>query len=480
MPDETTKFESSQALFCAFVDLVGRDKSTKLFFQKGNFANGKMVYETYQDFVGIDKKGKKLSPSKVQDKQLITNRKNIEIAFKETDTPDMDLNAMETFLMGSKPWFHSSVIIAIKLISDLHSKTAGGISLSKFGVVGKPQMQKIDYVRGDKAIMQSIEAIWRICRDNEKEKASVKGMGLTSIPFLDVNKWSPADIYYASPKAAKEIAKALKEAEEYEGYFYSDLNELVLTLMKSGDLLGVSLKKQTDPNKVQIKLVNFSVSTKGNLLDEIYYDSHDAHTKKLKKSKRDGKAGSIGKVKWKGGEVPANTNTPSRDFNVRIKGGGNIQMRHDPSGNSWKVDFKDKGAGARAGSVTSYKIFCQIWALVDASTAKTFKTQLEAGRAAFDKATKNPVWTKKKAQLMLIPFKGPKMTNATRFKSSAYDFQKGEISALTFMNKILPTLVDWFSKGGKAHIDKKNKFVRLLFQYVTSRHPLSGKFVIAK
>ena len=67
-----------------------------------------------------------------------------------------------------------------------------------------------------------------------------------------------------------------------------------------------------------------------------------------------------------------------------------------------------------------------------------------------------------------------------RFKSSAYDFQKGEISALTFMNKILPTLVDWFSKGGKAHIDKKNKFVRLLFQYVTSRHPLSGKFVIAK
>ena len=81
---------------------------------------------------------------------------------------------------------------------------------------------------------------------------------------------------------------------------------------------------------------------------------------------------------------------------------------------------------------------------------------------------------------MLIPFKGPKMTNATRFKSSAYDFQKGEISALTFMNKILPILVDWFGKGGKAHIDKKNKFVRLLFQYVTSRHPLSGKFVIAK
>ena len=54
MPDETTKFESSQALFCAFVDLVGRDKSTRLFFQKGNFTNGKMVYETYLDFIGID------------------------------------------------------------------------------------------------------------------------------------------------------------------------------------------------------------------------------------------------------------------------------------------------------------------------------------------------------------------------------------------------------------------------------------------
>ena len=75
MPDETTKFESSQALFCAFVDLVGRTASQKLFFEKGQFPSGKLRYETYQDFAGFDKKRKKISPSKVADKQVIKNRK---------------------------------------------------------------------------------------------------------------------------------------------------------------------------------------------------------------------------------------------------------------------------------------------------------------------------------------------------------------------------------------------------------------------
>ena len=64
-----------------------------------------------------------------------------------------------------------------------------------------------------------------------------------------------------------------------------------------------------------------------------------------------------------------------------------------------------------------------------------------------------------------------------RYTSSAYEFQKGEISAITIMNVVGPILNSWFST---ASTHKKNSFVRMIFQYVSSRHPSAGKFVIAK
>lgn len=463
MADETTKFESSQALFCAFVDLVGTIEAKKIFFENGKFP-GNMLYETFEDFEK-------------------DHSKNLTKAFKETDTPGMNLASMKTFLMGSKPWFYSSVTIAIKLISDLHTYSAGGISLNKFKSLGASGMQSIDYVRGDKEVMGNIESIWKICRDNQKLKSSIKGQkGLSSVPFLDVNKWSPADIYYASTKAKKIIKDTLKEADDdsYEPTYYHHLNDMITSLMESGNLLGVSLKKQPNPSQVKIKLVNFDSSIKKSIMDDIVYESNNASGTKLKKTKRDGKAGSLGKIRWRAGEVPANTNTVSRDFVVKIKGGGAIQMRHDPSNNSWKVDFKDKGAGARAGSVTAYNIFCDIWALVDKPVAEQFRTAVTNGRKAFDNAVKDPKWKAKEKELKLIPFKGLKFANPTRFRSSAYDFQKGELSALMFMNKILPIIVTWFNKTDPKSKKKKNAFCQLLFQYVTSRHPKSGKFIIVK
>jgi hypothetical protein len=72
------------------------------------------------------------------------------------------------------------------------------------------------------------------------------------------------------------------------------------------------------------------------------------------------------------------------------------------------------------------------------------------------------------------------MSKPDRFKSSAYDFQKGEISAITFMNAILPILTGWFNRGGTKAKSQKDAFCQLIFQYVTSRHPESGKFIIVK
>ena len=61
-----------------------------------------------------------------------------------------------------------------------------------------------------------------------------------------------------------------------------------------------------------------------------------------------------------------------------------------------------------------------------------------------------------------------------------FDFERGAISAITIINRIMPILKEWFTR--KHPRDKKeiDIFVKILYSYITSRSPLSGKFVIAK
>jgi len=58
-----------------------------------------------------------------------------------------------------------------------------------------------------------------------------------------------------------------------------------------------------------------------------------------------------------------------------------------------------------------------------------------------------------------------------------FDHERGTISALNIVNRIMPIIKNWFSKTDKKKVDD---FIRIIYQYITSRTPLSGKFVIAK
>lgn len=492
MPDETTKFESCQALLCAFVDLVGRADSKKLFFEKGIFP-GELKFEVYEDFLRTKKLGtRSMDVAKLMKK-----------AYGETNTPGMSFNACEDFLRSSSSWFKSSVVLAVKLINDLHTKSAGGISLSNFKKLGASGMQKIDYYRGDTQVMGNIEKIMRICMKNTANAAKVIKT-MEDVPFKDPNKWSPADIYYATDKAKREIDRVLKEAQDpsYEPTYYYHLNEMIHDLMVSGDLLGVSLKKQDKPENAKIELVNFDDAVKKEILNKVSFKSHNVpgSQKAFKNVVKGGKAGKIKIgdriIKWPGGQVPTMNvikNMPGRDFVIECKLGGstgNIQMRHDPSNNGWKVDFKYKGSGARAGSVTSLEIFCDIWKLVDKDVGAKMLSEGNAARTKYTNEVKKFMADKKQMmRLQQIPFKtvgtaGKWMQDGKlewyRFKSSAYDFQKGELSATIFMNAVLPVLTGWFNRDGKKANAQKDAFCRLIYQYVTSRHPASGKFVIAK
>tara|TARA_Y100001949_G_C15973436_1_gene325003 strand:+ start:63 stop:1880 length:1818 start_codon:yes stop_codon:yes gene_type:complete len=605
MADATTKFESAQALFCSYVDLLGNTKAAKILFgSSGGTGMSKwkthaLTYDTYHAFAGwsTGKKAAPITPARLNKiiigsldpkdpegkkklkagdprlgKQILENRKNIAEAFKRVTTPGMDLKAMEKYLMSNDAWFHSSVIIAMKLISQLHtskqtlkSGTSGPTSLKKFKRLQDPGID-MDYVRGDKAVMKMIENLFKVAKNNNKVQKE-KLTGMATVDFGDVNKWNPGDIYYATDTAIKTLAKEYKKAQQDNTFGFTELNKLTADLMTSGDLLPLSLKKQTDPTQVKIEMVNFGPAYKDQVLADVKFDKLVYTPYIIAKRGKEGRAR----------ELPTG-NTTTRDLKIYVKDGkgtsiGNIQMRHDPSGTgSWKVDMKFTGAQARAGSVVSAEIFADIWKLVDSTVSETFRDAYNEGATAFvsqvysdgkrnkkakglptsrkgsvpvkkavmDKILNGPgpkgftyfgngglahhvpphiskelqkanttkklnafkkeqgtdvkYFTKKNKQydlkspiefsnqkrLWQIPFASKEDTydvEKGRYTSSAYEFQKGEISAITIMNVVGPILNSWFST---ASTHKKNSFVRMIFQYVSSRHPSAGKFVIAK
>jgi hypothetical protein len=73
-------------------------------------------------------------------------------------------------------------------------------------------------------------------------------------------------------------------------------------------------------------------------------------------------------------------------------------------------------------------------------------------------------------------------------KEDPYSNLRGEISATTVINRVMPVLVGWLNSKSANQVYEKSgiltnevdDFIRILFQYVTSRAPMSAKFVIAK
>ena len=64
-----------------------------------------------------------------------------------------------------------------------------------------------------------------------------------------------------------------------------------------------------------------------------------------------------------------------------------------------------------------------------------------------------------------------------KYGKEAYDKRRGELSATTIINRVMPIISGWLAKEKQ---EVKTEFVRSVFTYVTSRAPKSGKFVIAK
>lgn len=433
MADSPIEGEAAQALFCAIADYVGSNMVDKAFDLE--------KYPTYKSFLRNYSGAKKL----------------IDTAYDETQIPGITLGRIETFLKDNPSWYESSILTAKGLIKRL-SEIQG---LNKFKRLERPGFANILYVRGAKPdknraanAMENIEALWKIANKNNPSV------------FGDINKWSPADIYFVSSKADDEIDEVLKDlttsakggnATIESSFDYNDLNELVSELVDSGDLLPLSLKKVVTGD-VMIEKYNFVRAETEKKLSSIQYEGVSDQ--------------------WKNkytADKPFTRDIQiyfSKDKKQRVK------IRHDPTSaaltaaGTIKTEIEVSGAGGRGGSTASIEIMAGIVSKIDKKFGSDILKAHEKGLKDYKKAIDDLNKT-----FNITP------ANKSKFKASkkydTYKEMRVDLSGIHLCNSLMGTIYKYFhaNEGNKKTEKILSKILQGFVAYTSSQSAQSGKFV---
>jgi len=373
------------------------------------------------DYIGVKRTNLLFDPKKYPDYtdfRSQINEATLQAANKNIETPGVFLNELELFLKKDTKWYISSLQIAKKLINDI-TKIDPDFKISAQG------FQQIFYYRGDKEIMGTIEKLFKIAN-----KSGYKSQN----KFGNLNKWNPADIYLATKKAKKALKEELKGAKE-KVYGFQNLNIITSDLIDSGDLFPLSLKKTT--KEATLQMVNFDRKAEIKLIKTISIK---------------------GVTDWQlYKKVKYPTKGVTRDMRILLESGGDIKLRHDPSAKRFVAEAIFSKAEARGGSIGSMKVLSEIIHFVNPDIAKQILDKYKKGEQKYFDALKKIEYLRK--------------------DKPRFDYERGAISAIYVVNEVMPVLKKFFQDNRK---DEGNKVLRLMFEYITSRTPLSGKFVIAK
>ena len=373
------------------------------------------------DYIGVKRTNLLFDPKKYPDYTDFRSQikdATLQAAHKNIETPGVFLNDLELFLKKDTKWYISSLQIAKKLINDI-TKIDPDFKISAQG------FQQIFYYRGDKEIMGTIEKLFKIAN-----KSGYKSQN----KFGNLNKWNPADIYLATKKAKKALKEELKGAKE-KVYGFQNLNIITSDLIDSGDLFPLSLKKTT--KEATLQMVNFDRKAEIKLIKTISIK---------------------GVTDWQlYKKVKYPTKGVTRDMRILLESGGDIKLRHDPSAKRFVAEAIFSKAEARGGSIGSMKVLSEIIHFVNPDIAKQILDKYKKGEQKYFDALKKIEYLRK--------------------DKPRFDYERGAISAIYVVNEVMPVLKKFFQDNRK---DEGNKVLRLMFEYITSRTPLSGKFVIAK
>jgi hypothetical protein len=423
MADKTAIFESAQALFCSMADYIGTTKLSKVLDLK--------KYPTYKDF-----------------KSVKSNATLIDKAFKKTKLVGVSRKQIEDLLKDTS-WYKSSVLIAVKLLDDITKIN------SHFGKVQNAGWQDLFYVRGARGgdtTMDNIDILFKYANTANKK-------------FGDINKWSPADIYFVSTEARTAVQEEVKRADKNGTYTFLQLNTLCNGLVSSGNLLPLSLKKVE--NKVpQIVKYNFARKAEEKNLAKLTFIS----TKKSKSG---------------------------RDIQIvfqNIK--SQVKIRHDPhhtkfgASGTVKAEILVAGMGGRLGSIGTMAILLSVIKDAHLKSGNIFAAEL---KTAYDAGMK----AYKKGIVKLNDHYDVKVDDShslmREFDSNFglktlyddYQQERAELSQKTLMSKILPIIEKYFNnpehtKAKKNALSDSTMMIQAFVKYASSRSPDSGQFVIAK
>ena len=419
--------EGAQALFCFIADTLGSKK-------------------TNQEFKHY------LSKVKTAPEFFDTHERLIHRAFSSNAVKTkLPKEKLVKYIAENNDWFLSSLLIAQTIINEIDDIS------SNFSQIKKPGWQDLFYRHGDDEVMSVMADLFKSA-NNQSAKQNGEQF------FRDINKWSPADIYFASDKA-RTFFKKLSQEEEIQknNLTFAVLNQHVADMISSGDLLPLSLKKVV--KDIQIKKVNFSRSAEEKLLaDTVCTGVQNWEPKK-------------GSFKMSKNNFQLSKYSGGRDINLTLKSGqakGKIQIRHLPSsgGKPYKVgsglaaSLNYAGASAAGGKITT-RTFFEVVRQVDPKLATKLKNTWYKSYPKFTKAANQ-----------YIEYGGGNERYKSKDKTmnNKFNDDMGAISGITLMNDMRKLIDDYF----KNPKERQHNVVRAIFAYTASRTINSSPFVIAK
>lgn len=420
----TDKAEGAQALFCYIADAIGSRQIKEAYkpYLSGQ-QNAEYFFTEYNDLV------------------------NKAFSSRAVDTINSK-NQIKQYVIDNKDWFMSSLTISQYII-----ETIDDISI-KFRKIKKPGWQDMLYKHGDDEIMDTMAKLFKSANKQYENLNGVKYFG-------NINKWSPADIYFATEKAKKQYKKLASDRETRNNNLtFAVLNKTIADSIESGDLLPLSLKKVN--KKVYVQRVNFSREKEEELLaDTICTGVQSWSPMKIKNFKYTN-------------QFTMGDYSGSRDIRVTLESGGkkgDLQFRHTPASSGrpskgFKTVLSYKGASALGGQVVGIPLLCAVLESVDKAFAQKIQSTFDSNYKKFEKAM-----NKYNENGGIYKYKSKDKVIKKEFNDEV-----GAISAQLIMNPLRTEIDRFFSKRG----EKRNNAVRALFAYTASRTENSSPFVIAK
>ena len=530
MADDTARFETAQAFFCAIADWVGVKKMPDPMvplptpFRVKEKIHNEVVETVYNDVYTYEAFKQYyacvLSPGVWTLEKIFTDKVNANATFKEVET-----------LLDDRDWYLSSLRIAVELLNKLHTISKN----FKPEIAAGAQWGKILYWRAAPGgVMDTIDKLYRAANKSAKTFNARATPKTRKVEFNDTNKWSPADIYWAT-KASKTLFEAtLTTVKKNKEYSFDKLNNLICKQIEAGQLLPLSLKKNAK-GAIKIVPVNFVRANERTAVENLVagdlkpgwttgWTTYTGPT-------ITGCKGSIGQAR--GGErelvLSPGTAGERRDVILYInddKGatGQFIKFRHDPSGSgAFKVQIFEKQGQPSAGAlgqtglgiqmeeagghdgegnnwardyntanqdflnavrssgkysrVTYPNGFGELVSMTDMAKCKALRKSDEKQRVK-DYIEQVDEWLPKHGSKKKLTAKEAKKLLPKNEIAARYAVHLANLSGQLVANVSCCALVKWLDEGRKT--GRTDTFIRNFYLFATSRTESSARFVIGK